>query len=139
MGMDLKNKNKSLNEEIKNSVERYLKFTCNNKKNFEIVVITPFIENYDFEKFICDLEGASQNKNNKMILLFSIFEKDSPEFDEFFEEWLFVINHYATVIKIPFNAQELKNIKQKNFLKIEEIKSIYDKLKESMEKEEKNE
>ena len=116
-------------EEVTTAIKRFYAKVLN-KDNASIFCIFPSIDDKweEFNKYIND--NGTQDK--KIIIFFSLFDKESHEYLEYYKNWLFVIEHYATVVKVPVDVAELRRIEPKSFLKPGDVKGIYNKVKTFM-------
>ncbi|MGQ9846840.1 MAG: hypothetical protein ACUVQP_04970, partial [Bacteroidales bacterium] len=87
------------------------------------------------EFFVSEI-NKSDSKNSR-IIFFSLFDKNELDFSEMYTDWLFIVEHYAKVIKIPFDVAQLKDIANnmdfpKEYLRPGEIEKLYDNIRKLM-------
>jgi len=111
--------------EIKLAIERFAKRVVfkNSSDNINIAVIC--YDETDYKDFV-------QQLNKKLIIFISLFDDNDPEFMSCYKDWLFVIKHFAHVLKLPITLYELRNIVYKGpkeYLPPQEIEEIYNNIK----------
>lgn len=122
------NKDVTACDEIESAIERFAKKVI--PKNYDIIVIC--YDETEPETFVKKLENG---QSSKLIIFISLFDENDPEFMSCYEDWLFVIKHFAHVLKLPITLYELRNIvdkEPKEYLPPEKIEEIYNNIKKSI-------
>lgn len=117
--------------EIKLAIERFAKRAVSKSSdNINIAVIC--YDETDHEDFV---QLLNKQLNKKLIIFISLFDDNDPQFMFYYEDWLFVIKHFAHVLKLPVTLYELRNIVSKGpkeYLPPEKIEEIYNNIKKSI-------
>jgi len=115
-------------DEIESAIERFAEKVM--LKNYDIVVIC-----YDETKPETFVKKLENGQSSKLIIFISLFDENDPEFMFCYEDWLFVIKHFAHVLKLPITLYELRNIIDKGpkeYLLPKKIEEIYNNIKKSI-------
>ena len=117
--------------DVTEAIKRFFKYAkCGFKEDSKVICIFPLLDDdAQLENFISNI-----NNENSKVIFFSLYSKDDPKFQKFYKNWLFIIEHYATVIQVPVNVRQLKYIIKsdafcKKWLKPKKIEKIYNKLR----------
>ena len=114
---------------IKLAIERFAKrvVSKNSSNNINIAVIC-----YDETDYKDCVQQLNKQLNKKLIIFISLFDENDREFMSCYKDWLFVIKHFAHVLKLPITLYELRNIVDKGpkeYLPPQEIEEIYNNIK----------
>ena len=117
---------------IKLAIERFAKrvMSKNLSDNINIAVIC--YDETDYKDFV---EQINKQLNKKLIIFISLFDENDPEFMFCYKDWLFVIKHFAYVLKLPITLYELRTIvskEPKEYLSLDGIATVYMGVKEKI-------
>jgi len=122
------NKDVTTCDEIESAIERFAEKVV--LKNYDIVIIC-----YDETKPKTFVKKLENGQSSKLVIFISLFDENDPEFMSCYKDWLFVIKHFAHVLKLPITLYELRTIvskEPKEYLSLDRIATVYMGVKEKI-------